>query len=91
MFLRDTPHPDADSPREKDSAADPLAMFFLARLCRLLTLRRRARDDVDASGVQLLDTAIYSTYRDLRSLGRDREAHALLGVYRELRAERDAA
>ena len=91
MFLLDTPHPDADSPRVKDSAADPLATFFLARLSRLLSLRRKARDEVKTSGVQLLDRAIYSTYRDLRSLGRDREAHALLGVYRELRAERDAA
>lgn len=83
MFLCNPSPPEAHAPRDAEFSADPLGGFFLIRLSRLLSLRRKASDRVNAPGARLLDQAIYSTYRDLRSLHREREAHALLVEYRE--------
>jgi hypothetical protein len=50
----------------------------MRRLTRLLELRRMAGPDSGLAIVRLLDHAIYSTYLDLRALGRDEDARPLL-------------
>ena len=60
------------------SAGDPRVWFFVRRLARLLALRRMVRTDPSLTIGRLLDHVIYSTYLDLRALGREEDARSLL-------------
>lgn len=58
--------------------ADNFALTLTRRLRRLLDLRARHVDGLNARGVRLLDQAIYSTYCDLRTAGCEKQAQRLL-------------
>ena len=52
--------------------------FFLARLERLITLRRSPEEFTEHWHSALVNRAIYSTYRDCIALGLAEEARAVL-------------
>ena len=52
--------------------------FFLARIERLVSLRKSKSDELESWQNALLNRAIYSTYRDCVDLGLNDEARAIL-------------
>ncbi|GEM_PF-6404204 len=58
--------------REMDQ--ESLADFFEKRLSRLVALSETYADDLDAEMTRILRRAIFSSYLDLRDLGRGDEA-----------------
>ena len=55
-----------------------LETLFRSRLRRLLEIRRDRSEELDESGLRLVDRCIYSSILDLRELGVDlREAAAV--------------
>jgi hypothetical protein len=63
------------SPRAKEGEIKAL---FVARLERLIRLRKDYREDLNPLGLRLLDRSIYSTYRDCVDYGAGKEARALM-------------
>lgn len=57
---------------------DALRASYLARMKRLLRLRRQHQHELNERGLRLLDHAIFAAYCDCREVGAEREARALL-------------
>ena len=57
---------------------NPLAVYFLRRLRRLVGLRRQQARQLNEKGFVLLNYAIYSSYCDAVDLGYDQLARQIL-------------
>jgi hypothetical protein len=70
----------ADMPSFPRPAQDgSLQTLFLNRLARLIKARNEFHDDLNVVGLEMLDRAIYATYRDCIDYGAADEARALVG------------
>jgi len=69
-----------ESPQSAPGAASPAALRegYLARLRRLLKLRRQHEQELNEQGLRLLDRAIFAAYCDCRDAGLHRQAVTLL-------------
>jgi hypothetical protein len=63
---------------QKPTAEDPAHQIFVRRLERLIRLRREYQADLNSVGVELLNRAIYATYRDCLDAGAVAQAQRLL-------------
>lgn len=68
----------AEMPPFQRSASGQTKLIFVNRLARLIQLRRELRDDLNPTGVELLDRAIYATYRDCIDFGAADQARGLM-------------
>jgi hypothetical protein len=73
------------SPRAEEGQVKAV---FIARLERLLRMRKDYREDLNPLGLRLLDRAIDSTYRDCVDFGAADQARAIMSKHS---AGRDAA
>jgi hypothetical protein len=72
--------PDRPSPR-RAGARGEIQALFVARLERLIRLRKDYRDDLNPLGLRLLDRAIQATYRDCVDYGAADRARSVLGTH----------
>ena len=66
--------------------ADPrqTRAVLVRRLARLIRLQGELHEDLNSTGYEMLDRAIYSTYRDCLDLGAEAQAQALMARYSTL-------
>ena len=77
------------SSQEQTAASfSPLQQHFLARLRRLLRLRKEQSKKLNQGGLRLIDRAIYATYCDAADCGVTEAAQRLLQRYSVLAKER---
>jgi hypothetical protein len=67
-------------------SADPRQTrdLFVRRLARLIRLQAELKNDLNTVGTEMLDRAIYSTYRDCVDFGAERPARSLMDRYEAL-------
>ncbi len=69
------------SPHEDSTSFSPLQQHFLARLRRLLRLRKDQAGKLNEGGLRLIDRAVYTTYCDAVDCGVTIVAQQLLQRY----------
>lgn len=69
------------SSHEDSTSFSPLQQHFLARLRRLLRLRKEQAGKLNEGGLHLIDRAIYTTYCDAVDCGVTVSAQQLLHRY----------
>jgi hypothetical protein len=63
---------------QRSGQAAQMRAMFLQRLKRLIKVRRHYSDDLNTMGAEMIDRAIYATYRDCSDYGGQDEALKLM-------------
>jgi hypothetical protein len=72
-------------PFQRSGHAAQLRAMFVQRLKRLIRVRRDYDEDLNSLGAELIDRAIYATYRDCVDYGASDEALKLMTTRDERR------
>ncbi len=73
----------SETPSFQGRAEGQIKTLFVKRLERLIRLRKVYRDDLNSTGAELLDRAIYSTYRDCIDYGAEAQARSLMSTHQK--------
>jgi hypothetical protein len=68
----------AEMPPSSSAPENATKVVFVRRLKRLIKLRKDFQDDLNATGVELLDRSIYATYVDCVDFGAGIQARLLM-------------
>jgi hypothetical protein len=68
----------SETPSSEGRTEGQIRALFVARLERLLRMRRDYREDLNPLGLRLMDRAIDATYRDCLDYGAGDEARAVM-------------